>query len=85
MGFFRRKQEGNKPIKYHFKQVKYGKWIDEYITFCSIDDEETQKEEKIWISLQVLRSFFENPNNAHNFEEQLQEAKIKYLKEQVDD
>lgn len=84
MGFFKKKQE-TKSIKYSFKHAKYGKWIDEYITFCSIDDEETQKEEKIWISLQVLRSFMENLNNIHSFEEQLQEAKIKYLKEQVDD
>ena len=85
MRFFRKKQEVNEPIKYHFKHVKYGKWIDEYITFCSVDDEEIQKEEKIWISLQVLYSFFENLNNVNNFEEQLQEAKIKYLKEQADD
>ena len=47
MRFFRKKKEANEPIKYHFKHVKYGKWIDEYITFCSIDDEEIQKEEKI--------------------------------------
>ena len=63
--FFKKKKktENQDSLSYTFRIEPYGKELEEYIVFCSIDNEEVQKKEKVWLSAQVLESFIQDYQN----------------------
>ena len=49
--FFKKKNKtkNQDSLSYAFRIEPYGKELEEYIVFCSIDNEEVQKKEKVWL------------------------------------
>lgn len=81
--FFKKKSKtktkNQGSVSYTFRIEPYGKGLEDYIVFCSIDNEEVQKEEKVWLSAQVLESFTQDYKNMTNFNKQLNEALDNYI------
>lgn len=79
--FFKKKNKtkNQDSLSYAFRIEPYGKELEEYIVFCSIDNEEVQKKEKVWLSAQVLESFIQDYQNITNFNKQLNKTLDDYI------
>lgn len=79
--FFKKKKKtkNQDSVSYTFRIEPYGKELEEYIVFCSIDNEEIQKRERVWLSAQVLESFTQDYKNIANFNNQLNKTLDDYI------
>ena len=80
MFFKKKKKKKNQDSpSYTLCIERYGKELEEYIVFCSIDNEEINKKEKVWLSAQVLESFIQDYQNITNFNKQLNKTLDDYI------
>ena len=79
--FFKKKNKtkNQDSVSYKFRIEPYGKELEESLVFCSIDDEEVQTRERVWLSAQVLESFTQDYKNIANFKNQLNKTLDDYI------
>lgn len=89
-GFFRKKVAQKDDTKYvaDTKFVhnirEYGKGPSEFIVFSSVDDEEVQKKENVWVSWQAIQSILDNSANLAEYAYSLEKTLNKYADERAE-
>ena len=83
-GFFRKKVAQKTDTKFVHNIREYGKGPSEFIVFSSIDDEEIQKKEHVWVSWQVVQSILDNSANLTEYANSLEKTDNKYADEKAE-
>lgn len=83
-GFFRKKVAQKADTKFVHNIQEYGKGPSEFIVFSSIDDEEIQKKEHVWVSWQTVQSILDNSANLAEYANSLEKTLNEYAEEKAE-
>lgn len=83
-GFFSKKVAQKADTKFVHNIREYGKGPSEFIIFSSIDDEEIQKKEHVWVSWQTVQSILDNSANLAEYANSLEKTLNEYAEEKAE-